>query len=44
MSFEMINDENPIEYLNRTLETLLTRIDSTIFFIESKYDASVKRD
>lgn len=39
LSFEVITDESPLVHLHAALESLIKRLDDTIFFVESTYDA-----
>ncbi len=39
MGFDVITDDNPLVHLHAALETLLARIENTIYFVESQYDS-----
>lgn len=39
IGFDTITDESPLVYLSAAVESLIQRIDDTIFFVEKEYDA-----
>ena len=38
MSYQMITDAPPLDYLSAALKTLMKRVDDTAYFIETEYD------